>query len=115
MFHIQSSRFLSVGNFPLIGMEARLDPELYRTFAFFILVIAQSSSVSLRANKQPWECGDETELMPGKTGTVIHDYHYYNTQPAKLPVISDSLLFPSKGKYLLKYSGRENRQVSQAS
>lgn len=69
MFHIQSSRLLSVVNFPMIVMEARLDPELYRTFAFFILVIAQSSSVWLSADKQPWECGDQTELMPGKAGT----------------------------------------------
>jgi len=50
---MQFSRFLSVGNFPLIVTEARLDPELHRTFAFFILVIAQSPPVWLSADKQP--------------------------------------------------------------
>lgn len=57
MFHIQSAIFISVGNFPLIVMEARLDPELERTFAFFISVTAQSS-VWLSGHKEPRECGD---------------------------------------------------------
>lgn len=43
MVHIQSAIFVPVGNFPLIVMEARLDPKLQRTFAFSISVIAQSS------------------------------------------------------------------------